>query len=47
MRKTNRITIRLTDEMIKRIDKIMESGKYLNRSDLIRDLIWSGFKNEE
>jgi len=41
----NRITLRLTSESMKNIDEIMKQGKYLNRSELIRDLLWIGLKH--
>ena len=39
-----RITFRPTEEMTGKIETIMKSGKYLKKSDLIRDAIWHGIK---
>jgi len=44
MNKDGRITFRPTDEITKKIDAIMASGKYLKKSDLIRDAIWHGLE---
>ena len=37
-----RITFRPTGEILNRINKLMRRGKYLKKSDLIRDVIWEG-----
>lgn len=42
MSKDIRITFRPTKEILNRINKIMKKGKYLKKSDLIRDVIWKG-----
>lgn len=42
MSKDIRITFRPTEELYKKIESVMKSGKYLKRSDLIRDAVWHG-----
>ena len=42
MKKDNRITFRPTGTMDSLIEEIMNSGKYLKKSDLIRDAVWKG-----
>jgi len=46
MNKT-RISIRLTEKMLTEINKLMETGKYLNKSNLIRELIWIGLNGKK
>jgi Arc/MetJ-type ribon-helix-helix transcriptional regulator len=36
MKGLKNVTLRLTDEMIEKIDEIVNSGKFISRSDFIR-----------
>jgi len=42
MSEDNRITFRPTKKQTDLIVEIMGSGKYLKKSDLIRDAVWKG-----
>ena len=42
MKKDYRITFRPTKKQADHIAKIMKTGKYLKKSDLIRDAVWKG-----
>jgi len=42
-----RITFRPTKKISEKIDYIMKSGKYLKKSDLIRDAVWRGIEEIE
>ena len=42
MKKDTRITFRPTKKQTDLIEEIMKSGKYLKKSDLIRDAVWKG-----
>ncbi len=47
MSSDGRITFRPTKEMNDKIEAVMRSGKYLKKSDLIRDAIWRGLEEIE
>lgn len=45
--KEKRMTIRITTQLEKRIKEIMASGKYMKKSELIRELLWFGLNHIE
>lgn len=45
--KDNRMTIRLTKQLEKRIQNIMKKGKHMKKSELIREALWFGLNHIE